>query len=160
MIAIQLIVFGALLGLRRSDAPAAPAAAGRGCATAGYIGLAQVLALAPGTSRSGITITAARWLGLDRDGAARFSFLLLIPVVAGATLFKGASAGPRRPALRRRRPDDRRHDRRRRLRLPGDLLPAAPGQDRRATGPSSTTATLAGVAILLIIAIGLRPATF
>ena len=46
----------------------------------------------PGTSRSGITITAARYLGLDRDSAARFSFLLLIPVVAGATVFKGAKA--------------------------------------------------------------------
>ena len=57
-----------------------------------YIGLAQVLALAPGTSRSGITITAARYLGLDRDAAARFSFLLLIPIVAGATVFKAASA--------------------------------------------------------------------
>ena len=51
-----------------------------------------MLALAPGTSRSGITITAARFLGLDRDAAARFSFLLLIPIVAGATLFKGVSA--------------------------------------------------------------------
>ena len=49
-----------------------------------YVGLAQVIALAPGTSRSGITITAARYLGLDRDSAARISFLLLIPAVAGA----------------------------------------------------------------------------
>jgi undecaprenyl-diphosphatase len=55
-----------------------------------YVGLAQVLALAPGTSRSGITITAGRFLGLDRDSAARFSFLLLIPVVFGATIFKAA----------------------------------------------------------------------
>src|SRR4029078_7490432 len=52
-----------------------------------YIGFAQVLALAPGTSRSGITITAARYLGLDRDSAARVSLLLLIPAVAGATVF-------------------------------------------------------------------------
>ena len=58
-----------------------------------YIGLAQVLALAPGTSRSGITITAGRWLGLDRDAAARFSFLLLIPAVAGATIYKALEAG-------------------------------------------------------------------
>ena len=56
------------------------------------IGLAQVLALAPGTSRSGITITAGRCLGLDRDAAARFSFLLLIPAVAGATVYKGCEA--------------------------------------------------------------------
>jgi undecaprenyl-diphosphatase len=53
------------------------------------IGAAQVVALAPGVSRSGITITAARFLGLDRDSAARFSFFLLVPVVLGAVLFKG-----------------------------------------------------------------------
>lgn len=53
------------------------------------IGLAQAVSLAPGTSRSGITITAGRFLGLDRDSAARFSFLLLAPVVAGAGVFKG-----------------------------------------------------------------------
>lgn len=45
------------------------------------IGLAQALALIPGTSRSGITITAALLLGLGREGAARFSFLLSIPVI-------------------------------------------------------------------------------
>ena len=54
------------------------------------IGLAQVLALAPGVSRSGITITAARVLHLDRDAAARYSFLLLIPAVAAAVVYKGA----------------------------------------------------------------------
>jgi undecaprenyl-diphosphatase len=53
------------------------------------IGLAQSLALMPGVSRSGITITAARFLGLTRDAAARFSFLLLVPIVLAAVLFKG-----------------------------------------------------------------------
>jgi undecaprenyl-diphosphatase len=48
------------------------------------IGFAQALALIPGTSRSGITITAARFLGYDRPDAARFSFLLGIPAIAGA----------------------------------------------------------------------------
>jgi undecaprenyl-diphosphatase len=57
-----------------------------------YIGLAQVLSLAPGVSRSGITITAGRLLGLDRDGAARVSFLLLVPVTAGAVTFKAYKA--------------------------------------------------------------------
>jgi undecaprenyl-diphosphatase len=50
------------------------------------IGLAQVLALVPGTSRAGVTITAARLLGYERSEAARFSMLLSIPAVAGAGL--------------------------------------------------------------------------
>jgi undecaprenyl-diphosphatase len=57
-----------------------------------YIGLAQVLSLAPGVSRSGITISAGRYLRLDRDTAARVSFLLLTPVTAGAVVFKGYEA--------------------------------------------------------------------
>ncbi len=48
------------------------------------IGLAQALALIPGTSRSGITMSAARFLGFERGEAARFSFLLGIPAIAGA----------------------------------------------------------------------------
>lgn len=52
------------------------------------IGFAQALALIPGTSRSGITITAALMLGLTREAAARFSFLLSIPVILGAGLLK------------------------------------------------------------------------
>lgn len=53
------------------------------------MGFAQALALAPGVSRSGITITAGRFMKLDRDSAARFSFLLLLPTVLGAVLLKG-----------------------------------------------------------------------
>ena len=51
-----------------------------------FIGAAQVLALIPGTSRSGITITAALALGFERKAAARYSFLLSIPVIAAAGL--------------------------------------------------------------------------
>jgi undecaprenyl-diphosphatase len=52
------------------------------------IGLAQVIALNPGTSRSGISISAARVMGFDRDTAVRFSFLLSVPVTAGAVTVK------------------------------------------------------------------------
>ncbi len=53
------------------------------------IGCAQVLALIPGTSRSGITMTAARLLGMERTEAARFSMLMSIPVILGAGTLKG-----------------------------------------------------------------------
>jgi len=53
------------------------------------IGCAQALALVPGTSRSGVTITAARFMGFKRQDAARFSFLLSAPVILLATLYKG-----------------------------------------------------------------------
>ena len=55
------------------------------------IGCAQALSLMPGVSRSGITITAARFLGLTRDQAERLSFLLLAPIVLGAVLLKGVT---------------------------------------------------------------------
>ncbi|PIX61893.1 undecaprenyl-diphosphatase UppP [Candidatus Uhrbacteria bacterium CG_4_9_14_0_2_um_filter_41_50] len=51
-----------------------------------FIGLLQIVALVPGTSRSGITMTAGMFSGLDRRAAARFSFLLSIPAIAGAGL--------------------------------------------------------------------------
>ena len=53
------------------------------------IGLAQVLALVPGTSRSGITMTAARFCGFERTEAARFSMLLAIPAILGAATLAG-----------------------------------------------------------------------
>ncbi|WP_417828394.1 undecaprenyl-diphosphate phosphatase [Thalassospira sp.] len=54
-----------------------------------FIGLAQVLALVPGTSRSGITMTAARFMGYERSDAAQFSMLMSIPVILGAGLLAG-----------------------------------------------------------------------
>ena len=57
--------------------------------TALIIGIAQVAALIPGTSRSGITMTAGLMVGLDRESAARFSFLLSIPIILGAGLLLG-----------------------------------------------------------------------
>ena len=53
------------------------------------LGAAQALALVPGISRSGISISAARFAGLDREAAARFSFLMATPITAGAALFEG-----------------------------------------------------------------------
>lgn len=56
------------------------------------IGIAQIAALVPGTSRSGVTMTAGLWLGLTRAAAARFSFLLAVPLIAAAGLLKGLEA--------------------------------------------------------------------
>jgi undecaprenyl-diphosphatase len=87
-IAILLAVFGLLLGLA-DRLPQRYEMTGLGWRGALAIGFAQAVALAPGTSRSGITITAARALGLTREAAARFSFLMLAPVTFGAVLFEG-----------------------------------------------------------------------
>jgi undecaprenyl-diphosphatase len=55
---------------------------------AAVIGAGQAVALFPGISRSGITIATGLFLGLERDAAARFSFLMSVPVIAGAGIFK------------------------------------------------------------------------
>ncbi|TVR79480.1 MAG: undecaprenyl-diphosphate phosphatase [Rhodospirillales bacterium] len=55
-----------------------------------FIGFAQMLALIPGTSRSGITMTAARMLGIERTDAARFALLLSMPTILGAGVLQGA----------------------------------------------------------------------
>jgi len=158
MIALQLIFFGALL-LHADRLPQRKALEGSRIKDGLYIGLAQVLALAPGTSRSGITITAARYLGLDRDAAARFSFLMLIPIVFGATIFSafeavgeglpGGVAGPM---------------------VVGTIAAAVSGYlaiafllrlvRTMSYAPFVYYRYAAGAAILLIIATGLRPATF
>jgi undecaprenyl-diphosphatase len=87
-IAILLAVFGILLWLA-DRLPERRMIQGLRFGTAFAIGVSQILALVPGVSRSGITITTGRAAGLDRDSAARFSFLLLIPVVSGAVVYKG-----------------------------------------------------------------------
>ena len=106
LIALALIVFGIILGIsdiagrkRRALDEIKPA-------SALTIGLMQCLALIPGVSRSGITITAGLMLGFTRESAARFSFLLSLPIVAGAALLKsihlirhGIPAGEGTPML-------------------------------------------------------------
>ncbi|MYB32027.1 MAG: undecaprenyl-diphosphate phosphatase [Acidobacteria bacterium] len=64
----------------------------RGLADALWIGIAQAAAIFPGVSRSGLTIVAGRQRGVAPADAARFSFLLSAPAIAGATLLEGASA--------------------------------------------------------------------
>ena len=91
LIAVSLIVFGLLLVW--ADKQATVAQNSRDVTQlslrdALIIGMAQVLALNPGTSRSGITITAARLTGYSRDAAVRLSFLMSVPIIGGAVVFK------------------------------------------------------------------------
>lgn len=90
----QIAIFLAALGLLLGWADRRPVRRAMGELSLGQglaVGVAQSLALMPGVSRSGITITAGRLLGLDRDTAARFSFLLLIPISLAAAVFKGVT---------------------------------------------------------------------
>jgi undecaprenyl-diphosphatase len=88
LVAVTLIVGGILLALadrfgaksRSIEDVTFPIAIG--------IGVAQAFALVPGISRSGISISAARMVGMDRESAARFAFLMATPVTAGAGLFE------------------------------------------------------------------------
>lgn len=87
-IAIFLAVFGLLLWYA-DRTPEDVQISELGLWRSVLIGISQILALMPGVSRSGITITTGRFSRLTRDAAARFSFLLLIPIVLGAVLYKG-----------------------------------------------------------------------
>lgn len=89
LVAVMLVVFGVVLvavDARSSHERDLVSIRPR---TGLYLGVAQALALQPGVSRSGVTITAARAIGLDRGSAARFSFLLSLPVIFGAGVFTG-----------------------------------------------------------------------
>ncbi len=89
LIAAMLVVFGVILYVvdRRSDVRRHLRDVTVG--TGWWLGVAQALALQPGVSRSGVTMTAARAFGFDRETAARISFLLALPIIAGAGVFKG-----------------------------------------------------------------------
>ncbi|MCB1802926.1 MAG: undecaprenyl-diphosphate phosphatase [Gammaproteobacteria bacterium] len=86
VIGVTTILFGLLLGwvdLRSRRARELDTLSLR---DALLIGASQVLALIPGTSRSGITMTVGLWLGFSRDAASRFSFLLAIPTVLASSI--------------------------------------------------------------------------
>jgi undecaprenyl-diphosphatase len=89
LIAVMLAIFGVVLWYVDLRAPSARGLDSIGPRTGFGLGLAQAAALQPGVSRSGVTMTAARWIGIDRESAARFSFLLSLPIIAGAGIFKG-----------------------------------------------------------------------
>ncbi|MEL6893165.1 MAG: undecaprenyl-diphosphate phosphatase, partial [Actinomycetota bacterium] len=91
IIAFSLIGFGLLLGWA-DRAVGRRKLEGFGTRDALVVGAAQALALNPGTSRSGITMTGARFLGFDRDAAARISFVMSLPVIFGALVFKALGA--------------------------------------------------------------------
>jgi undecaprenyl-diphosphatase len=89
LVALMLIVFGLVLA-------AADRARGKREAAefdwrdAVTMGVAQAVALSPGVSRSGVTISAGRWLGFNRAAAARLSFLMSLPIIGGAAAYRGA----------------------------------------------------------------------
>jgi undecaprenyl-diphosphatase len=83
-----LATYGVLMALADRFAPRAREISSIGTRDAIIVGLAQALALVPGTSRSGITITAGRLLGFRRQDAARFSFVLSAPVILLATIYE------------------------------------------------------------------------
>ena len=91
VVALVLITWGIVLGaadiLQRIYLPKIKSEVEIGWKRGVAVGFAQALAIIPGTSRSGITMTAALLMGIDRKTAARFSFLLSIPAVGGAAAY-------------------------------------------------------------------------
>jgi undecaprenyl-diphosphatase len=88
VIAIGLILFSAVLAFAERVAKLTRSMDEIHWTDALWVGIAQVFALMPGPSRSGVTLTAGLFLGLQRDVAARFSFLLSIPAVFGSGLLE------------------------------------------------------------------------
>jgi undecaprenyl-diphosphatase len=88
VIATTTIAFGVLLGYADKVGAQTRCEYRLGAGRVAAIALSQVLALVPGTSRSGITITAGLLVGMDRKAAARFSFLLSVPAIAMASLYE------------------------------------------------------------------------
>ncbi len=89
LVAWCTFIFGIVLGIADTFKPADKKLETITIKDAIFIGCAQMLALIPGVSRSGITMTAARWLGFSRTDSARFSLLLAIVAISGAGTLTG-----------------------------------------------------------------------
>jgi len=89
LVAVALVIGGAILWLADRRPGRARGIADLSFPIAVGIGAAQALALVPGISRSGISIAAGRFAGLDREAAARFSFLMATPITAAAGIYQG-----------------------------------------------------------------------
>jgi undecaprenyl-diphosphatase len=85
--ALNLVVFGALLVLVDRYIKKTEEVEGMNPQKAFGVGLAQAVAIVPGVSRSGATITAGRFLGLSREAAVKYSFMAALPIISGATVF-------------------------------------------------------------------------
>jgi undecaprenyl-diphosphatase len=88
LVAVMLVVGGAILLAADRLGPRTRAIENITFPVAIGIGVAQALALVPGISRSGISISAGRIVGLDREAAARFAFLMATPITGGAGLYE------------------------------------------------------------------------
>jgi len=92
VVVVNLVLVGALFIVAEAVGSKNRQASKLGFLAAVGIGIAQATALVPGVSRSGATITAGLFLGMRRDEAARFSFLMSVPIIAVAALFSMARA--------------------------------------------------------------------
>lgn len=88
LVAVTLVIGAAILWLAERVGRRSTPIVGLGFRAALGIGAAQALALVPGISRSGISISAGLFAGLDRESAARFSFLMATPITAGAGIWE------------------------------------------------------------------------
>ncbi len=88
LIAIALIIMGIVLYIVDKKSPSKTKYENMSFKQTFLIGLSQALAFIPGVSRSGVTMTTGRIMGVDRESTARYSFMLSAPIVLGATLYK------------------------------------------------------------------------
>ena len=89
LVVVTLVIGGVILWIADRVGDRTKAVGDLTFPIAAGIGAAQALALIPGISRSGVSISAGRFAGLDREAAARFAFLMATPITAGAVLFEG-----------------------------------------------------------------------